>query len=131
MKLTFPLGFALVLLGLALACLVNYWDKRRFQSRLDRFLSSSSVSAYSGIYQSIKSNDQFAQKYMSSEASAGLLHDYSTVDLHIKSVLQNICDEVSKKKSDAFKNIDFYLFLAGIMFVLHSTLVRKSQAGKI
>ena len=68
---------------------------------------------------------------MSSEASAGLLHDYSTVDLHIKSVLQNICDEVSKKKSDAFKNIGFYLFLAGIMFVLHSTLVRKSQAGKI
>jgi hypothetical protein len=131
MKLTFPLGFALVLLGLALACFINYWDMRRFQSRLDGFLSSSSVSAYSGIYQSIKSNDQFAQKYMSPEASVGLLHDYSTIGLHIKSVLQNICDEVSEKKSDALKNVGFYLFLACIVLVIHSTLVRKSQAWKI
>jgi hypothetical protein len=127
MKLTFPLGMALVFIGLALASLVNYLDMWQFETRLDGFVSRSSVSDFSGIYQSVKANDAYAQKYISPETSAGLLRDYSTIDLHIKAMLQDICHSVSKKKSDALHGMGTFLCLAAMMGMLNYSAILKAK----
>ena len=127
MKLTFPLGLGLVFLGLVLASLVNYLDMRQFETRLDGFVSHSSVLDYSGIYRSVKANDAYAQKYISPEASAGLLRDYSTIDLHIQATLQDIRNSVSKKKSDALHGISTFLCLAAMMGIVNYSIIRKAR----
>jgi hypothetical protein len=112
---------------------VNYLDMRQFEARLDGFVSSSSVSDYSGIYQTVKANDAYAQKFISPEASAGLLRDYSTIDLHIKATLQDIRNDVSQKKSKALQSLGLFLCLAAMMGIVnYSTILKaKAQSAKL
>jgi hypothetical protein len=117
----------MVFIGLALASLVNYLDMRQFETRLDGFVSHSSVSDYSGIYQSVKANDEYAQKYISPEASAGLLRDYSTIDLHIRATLQDIRNSVSKKKTDALRGVSMYLCLAAMLGMVNYSAILKAK----
>ena len=133
MKLTFQLGFALVLMGVALGAGVNYLDMRQFEARLDACVSGSSLSDYSGIYQSVKANDAYAQKYILPEATAGLLRDYSTIELHIKATLQEIRNEVSQKKSKALQSLGLFLCLAAMSGIVnHSKILKaKAQSAKL
>jgi hypothetical protein len=125
----FTLGFGFILIGLVIASGVNYLDMRQFQERVGGWVSNDSTLGASGIYQSLKSQDEFSKKYFTPETTAILMQDYSRMNYFTKSDFQEIQKEVSKKEQDALKNMGFFGFLAGLMF-LQTSVIRKSQNRK-
>ena len=127
MKLTFQLGFALFLLGVAFSRGVDYLDMRQFEAKLDQYVAHTSVSDYFGLVQILKSKD------ISPEMAARLNDQLSRVDISIKMQLENIRGEVSQKKSKALHNIGFFLFLAALMvFANHSKILKeKAQSASL
>jgi hypothetical protein len=125
----FSLGFGFILIGLAIASGVNYLDMRQFETRLNGFAASDSPLEVSGVYQGLKANDGFSKKYISPELAGILMRDYSTMNIEVKSQLQDIRNSVSKKKSDALHNLGFFLFLASLSFTNYS-ISRKSEQRK-
>ncbi len=127
MKLTFQLGYALVCVGIAIACGIDYLDMRQFEARLAGFVSTSPASDASGIYRSLKTEDAFSKKYISPELARILLDDFSRTDQYVKSDFQNIRDSVSKKKADALHNMSMWVLFACFMVFSHYSVLRKSQ----
>jgi hypothetical protein len=127
----FVLGFGFILIGLAVASVVNYLDMRQFETRLNEFVANDSPLAASGIYQGLKAKDGFSQKYISPELAVMLMRDYSTVNLDAKSQLEDIRNSVSKKKSDALHNIGLFLCLASITFMSCSAMQKNEQRKSI
>ena len=134
MKLTFPLGTALVFIGLALASLVNYLDMRQFEPEIPGIATADwQPTDGSGIYQELKSQDEFAKKYFTPEQSMWLLRDYLTMGNYTKPQFQSLRDSVSKKKLDALHNLSLFLCLAAMMGIVnYSTILKvKNQSVKL
>ena len=131
MKLTFQLSYALVCVGIAIACGIDYLDMRQFEARLDGFVSTSPASDASGIYRSLKTKDGFSKKYISPELSRILLDDYSRTDHYVKSDFEDIRNSVSKKKSDALHNMSMWLLFACLIWLPHYSMHRKSQTKTV
>ena len=122
----FFLGFALVLFGLAIGAGANYLDMRQFETRMDDFVSSASPLKVSGVYQSLKANDEFSRKNFSSEVATDLRRDFSIMEHETRSQFRDIRDSVSKKKSDALRQAGTFLFLASLSLV-NFVALRKSE----
>ncbi|MFZ1073281.1 MAG: hypothetical protein WAO21_07575 [Verrucomicrobiia bacterium] len=132
MKLSFALGFALVLVGVAVSCGVNYLDLRQFETRIPGVATAGwTPSDASVICQSLKSNDEFSKKYFSPKIVADMMHDYSTLDDSIKLQFQHIRDSVSQKESRALESMIMFFLMAGFMGYVHFLGVRKSQSKKV
>ena len=125
----FTFGFGFILIGLAIASGLNYLDMRQFQERVGGWVSNDSTLGASGIYQSLKSQDEFSKKNFTPEMSAILMRDYSTMNYFTKSDFQEIQKEVSRKEQDALRNMGLFGVLASSMF-LQTSLIRKSQNRK-
>jgi hypothetical protein len=125
MKLTFQLGFAFVLLGVALACFINYLDMRQFEARLDQYIAHTSVSDYFGLVQILKSKD------ISPEMATRLNDQLSRVDISIKNKLENIRSEVSQKKSKALQSLSLFLCLAAMMGIVNYSTILKAKAQTV
>jgi len=121
MKLTFQLGFALILLGIAFSRVVDYLDMRQFEARLDQYVANISVSNYFGLVEFVKS------KELSPSLVAQLNDQLTRADVSIKSPLENIRSEVAQKKSKALHGIGFFLFLASLMGIVHYSTFLKSK----
>jgi hypothetical protein len=119
----FLLGFALILIGLALAEGANYLDLRQFETEIH----GSAPSDTSGTYQLLKSKNEFSKSF-SPEIYADLMRDYSSMDNVFKREFQDIRDSVSKKKSEALRNMIIFLFLASLSLLNYFSLIRKSQS---
>src|SRR6185312_643365 len=105
-------AYFFILIGFALATGINYFDMRQFEEQIPGVASPGWIPTDgSGIYQSLKANDEFSKKYFSPEISAALIRDYSTMGESIKWQFQNIHDSVAKKKSLALKSMALFLFL--------------------
>jgi|GEM_PF-5940643 len=119
MKLSYSLGFTLVLFGLAIGAGANYLDMQKFETWVGGFSSAVYLpSDASSICSSLKSKDEYSKKYFSPEMSAILLRDYSTMDHSTKSDFQEIRRSVSMKKSDALKQMSWLLLMASLNFFL-------------
>ena len=127
MKLTFQLGYALVLIGVAIGAGVNYLEMRQFEARFDQYMAHTSVSDYFGIVQILKSKD------ISPEMAARLNDQLSRVDISIKMQLENIRSEVSQKKEKAEHSLLLFLGMAALMgFVNYSAILKaKNQSAKL
>ena len=122
MKLTFQLGFALVLIGVAFGALVSYLDMRQFETRLDQYVARTSLFNYSDLGKLAKSKD------LSPEMTVLLNNQLAGADFSIKTQLENIRSEVSQKKSKALHSIGLFLFLAAMMGMVHRSIVLKAKA---
>ncbi|MEI7535060.1 MAG: hypothetical protein WCK57_11885 [Verrucomicrobiae bacterium] len=127
MKLTFQLGFALILLGIAVSCGVNYLDMQQFEARLDQYVVHTSLFNYSDLGKIAKS------KNLSPDTAALLNNQLTGADFSIKIQLENIRSEVIQKKSKALHSLGLFLGLAAMMGVVnYSTILKiKNQSAKL
>ena len=125
MKLTFQLGFALVLIGVAFGALVNYLDLQQFEARLDQYVAHTSIFTYSDL-------GKIAQSTELSPAMTALLNNQlNGADFSIKTQLENIRSEVSQKKSKALHSLGVFLSLAAMMGFVHYSALRKAQTKPV
>jgi hypothetical protein len=122
MKLTFQLGFALILLGVAFSRGVDYLDMQQFETHLDQYVAHTSLFNYSDLGRIAKSKD------LSPEMPTLLNNQLNGADFSIKTQLENIRSEVSQKKSKALHGIGFFLFLAAMMGVVNHSINLKAKA---
>jgi hypothetical protein len=125
----FTLGFGFILVGFAIASGVNYLDMRQFQERIGGWVSNDSPLGASGIYQSLKSQDEYSKKNFTPETASVLMRDYSTVNQEAKQDFREIQKEVSKKEQDALRNMGVFGLLASLSLMNYS-IIRKSQNRK-
>ena len=121
MKLTFQLGYALVLIGVAIGAGVNYLDMRQFEARLNQYVVHTSVSNYSGLGEIAKS------KELSPSMAAQLNNQIAGADFSIKNQLENIRSEVSQKKEKALHSLVLFLSLAAMMGMVSYSAIRKAK----
>ena len=122
MKLTFQLGFALILFGVAFSRGVDYLDLRQFEGRLDQYVTHTSLFNYSDLGKIAKS------KELSPEMATLLNNQLTGADFSIKIQLENIRSEVSQKKSKALHGVGFFLFLAALMGLMNYSIMLKAKA---
>lgn len=122
MKLTFQLGFALVCLGAAIAGGTQYLDLRQFEGRIDRYATHTSVSGYFGKGGITESKD------ISPQMAIFLSNQLTSADQSVKMQLEQIRDEVSKKKSEAIKSASIFSLFALMMLSVHYSKLRKAKA---
>jgi hypothetical protein len=125
----FTFGFGFILIGLAIASGLNYLDMRQLQGWVGGWVSNDSPLGASGIYQSLKSQDEYSKKNFTPETASILMRDYSTVNQDAKQDFQEIQKRISQKEQEALRNMGFFGFLACLSFLNYS-IIRKSQNTK-
>jgi hypothetical protein len=94
---------------------------RQFETRLDRTISSTSVTDSGVIHQFLTSHN------VSPDLSDAIMLQFSGADFYYKAQLQNIRVSVSQKKLQALKSMKLFFLQAAFASLTYFSATRKPQ----